>query len=161
MSIETFANWLYETPLSTGFRDIAWVIPTVQSVHLLAIAIVVGSALVSDLRLAGVLACDETPAVVVRRYLPWMWGALVVLLATGIIMLIAEPGRTLGNTVFWAKMALVLFAFALTLTFRKPLLDPAFALEHASWRAAVKPAAWISLLVWVAVVFCGRWIAYT
>lgn len=161
MSIESFGNWLYETPLSTSIREINWIIPSVQSVHLLSIAIVVGSALVSDLRLAGVLATDESPATVVRRYLPWMWIALVVLLLTGIVMLIAEPGRTLGNTVFWAKMALVVFAFALTLFFRKPLLDPAFALEHASWRGAVKPAAWISLIVWVAVVFCGRWIAYT
>lgn len=161
MSIESFGNWLYETPLSTSIREVTWIIPSVQSIHLLSIAIVVGSALVSDLRLAGVLATDESPATVVRRYLPWMWIALIVLLLTGIIMLIAEPGRTLGNTVFWTKMALVVFAFALTLFFRKPLLDPAFSLEHASWRRAVKPAAWISLIVWVAVVFCGRWIAYT
>ncbi|PVX30850.1 DUF6644 family protein [Sphingomonas pokkalii] len=161
MSIESFGNWLYETPLSTTIRDITWIIPAVQSIHLLAIAIVVGSALVSDLRLAGVLATDESPARVVRRYLPWMWAALIVLLLTGIVMLVAEPGRTLGNTVFWTKMGLVLFAFALTLFFRKPLLDPAFGLEHAGWRQAVKPAAWISLIVWVAVIFCGRWIAYT
>jgi hypothetical protein len=161
MSIESFANWLYDTPVSTGIREVTWMIPTVQSIHLLSIAIVVGSALVSDLRLAGVLATDETPATVVRRYLPWMWYALVVLLLTGIVMVVAEPARTLGNTIFWIKMGLVLFAFALTLTFRKPLLDPAFALDHAGWRGAVKPAAWISLAVWVAVVFCGRWIAYT
>lgn len=161
MSIESFGTWLYDTPFSTTLRDISWIIPSVQSIHLLAIAMVLGSALVSDLRLAGVLATDESPATVVRRYLPWMWVSLIVLLATGIIMVVAEPGRTLGNTVFWAKMVLVLFAFGLTLFFRKPLLDPAFALEHAGWRHAVKPAAWISLIVWVAVVFCGRWIAYT
>lgn len=161
MSIETFGNWLYDTPLSTTIRDVTWIIPTVQSIHILGIAIVIGSALVSDLRLAGVLATDETPATVVRRYLPWMWGALVVLLLTGIVMLIAEPGRTLGNTTFWLKMGLVLFAFGLTMAFRKPLLDAQFRMEHARWRAAVKPAAWISLLVWVLVIFCGRWIAYT
>ena len=161
MSIETFGNWLYETPISTSIRDITWIIPTVQSIHILAIAIVVGSALVSDLRLAGVLATDETPATVVRRYLPWMWGALVVLLLTGIVMLVAEPGRTLTNTVFWIKMALVLSAFALTMAFRKPLLDPQFRIDHAHWRAAVKPAAWASLAIWIAVVFCGRWISYT
>lgn len=74
MSIETFGNWLYETPISTSIRDITRIIPTVQSIHILAIAIVVGSALVSDLRLAGVLATDETPATVVRRYLPGCGG---------------------------------------------------------------------------------------
>jgi hypothetical protein len=161
MSIETFGDWLYQTPVSTSIREIAWIIPTVQSIHILSIAIVIGSALVSDLRLAGVLATDETPATVVRRYLPWMWSALVVLLSTGLIMVVAEPGRTLGNTIFWIKMGLVLFAFALTLGFRKPLLDPQFQIDHARWRVAVKPAAWTSLAVWVAVIFCGRWIAYT
>ncbi|WP_394659669.1 DUF6644 family protein [uncultured Novosphingobium sp.] len=161
MSLESFGNWLYDTSVSTGLREVTWIIPTAQSVHILAIAIVVGSALISDLRLAGVLATDESPSAVVRRYLPWMWVALIVLLATGTIMVVAEPSRTLTNTLFWAKMALVLLAFALTLFFRKPLLNPAFRLEHAGWAAMVKPAAWISLSVWVAVIFCGRWIAYT
>ena len=161
MSVQSIGNWLYETPLSTSIRDISWIIPTIQSVHILAIAILIGSSLVSDLRLAGVLATDETPATVVRRYLPWMWTALVVLLMTGLAMTLAEPGRTLTNAVFWTKMGLVLLAFTLTMVFRKPLLDPAFRVDHARWQALVKPAAWASLAVWIAVIFCGRWIAYT
>jgi len=161
MSVQDFGNWLYETPLSTFIRDVTWLIPAVQSIHILAIAVVVGSALVSDLRLAGVLAIEETPATVVRRYLPWMWAALVVLLLTGLVLVLAEPDRTIANAVFWTKMSLVLTAFALTLFFRKPLLSPHFRVEHARWWAATKPAAWISLAVWVAVIFCGRWIAYS
>ena len=161
MSIISFSDWLYETPVSTALRDTSWAIPTVQSVHLLAIGVVVGSAIVSDLRLAGMIATDETPRTVVRRYLPWMWWALVVLLATGLMLVVAEPGRTLNNTIFWLKMALVLFAFVLTLTFRKPLLDPGFDHDRANWQALVKPAAWISLMVWIVVIFCGRWIAYS
>lgn len=160
MSVEAISGWLYETPFSTTLRDTNWVIPTVQSIHILAIGVVFGSALISDLRLAGVLATEETPATVVRRYLPWMWAALVVLLLTGLLMVLAEPGRTLGNTVFWSKMALVVLAFTLTLFFRKPLLNPAFQAEHARWRKAIKPAAWLSLAVWITVIFCGRWIAY-
>lgn len=161
MSVETFDDWLYATPLSTSLREISWLVPTIQCVHILAVAIVIGSALVSDLRLAGVLATDETPSNVVRRYLPWMWAALLVLLLSGLVMILAEPGRTLTNAVFWTKMALVLAAFALTIFFRKPLLDPRSRAEHAWWWSTAKPAAWLSLAVWVAVVFCGRWIAYT
>jgi hypothetical protein len=40
------------------------------------------------------------------------------------------------------------------------LLHPQFRLEHARWAALIKPMAWVSLLVWIAVIFCGRWIAY-
>ncbi len=161
MLAHSFANWLYGTPTSTFLRETEWIIPTVQSIHILSVAIVVGSALVSDLRLAGIVATDEPPAVVVRRYLPWMWSAILVLLITGLIMIVAEPNRTLDNAVFWSKMALLIVAVALTLFFRKPLLDSAFDIERAVWRPAVKPAAWLSLTIWIAVIFCGRWIAYT
>jgi hypothetical protein len=58
-------------------------------------------------------------------------------------------------------MVLVLSAFTLTLFFRKPLRDPQFRADHGAWWRAAKPAAWASLAVWVAIIFCGRWIAYT
>ena len=160
MSLAQISAELYRTPISTAIRDIKWVIPSTQCVHIAAIAVVVGSALVTDLRLAGVLATDETPRTVVRRYLPWMWAALLILLTTGVILVVGEPNRVLTNPVFWAKMALVAFAFTLTLLFRFPILHPEFQLEHVRWVKLVKPMAWISLLVWVAVIFCGRWIAY-
>jgi hypothetical protein len=161
MNMREAAALLYQTAVSTEIREVTWIIPTVQSIHIVAIAVVLGSAIVSDLRLAGVLATDETPRTVVRRHLPWMWGALFVLLATGIIMAVGEPNRVLMNSLFWVKMGLVLFAFVLTLLFRWPILHPEFRVEHARWAKMVKPMAWASLLIWIAVVFCGRWIAYT
>jgi hypothetical protein len=154
---ERLYEWLYDTPLSTALREIVWVIPAVQSVHILAIAVIVGSALVSELRLAGLIATDEAPGNVVRRYLPWIWRALVVLLASGTLLIVAEPARTIGNTVFWIKMALVLGAFLLTLAFRRPLL----AAEASDVPTPAKAVAFVLLLVWIVVIFCGRFIAYT
>ncbi|QKS01188.1 hypothetical protein F9288_17300 [Sphingomonas sp. CL5.1] len=161
MSHQGVGEWLYDTQVSTALREVDWIIPSVQCIHILAIGVLIGSALVTDLRLAGVLATDETPATVVRRYLPWMWGALIVLLSSGATLVLAEPARTLANTVFWTKMTLVLTAFVLTMLFRRPILNPEFRVEHAAWSAAVKPLAWVSLIIWVAIIFCGRWIAYT
>lgn len=160
MTLHGIADTLYTTPISTWIRDTSGIIPTTQSVHILAIAVVVGSALVTDLRLAGVLAIEETPQTVIRRYLPWMWAAIAVLLATGAIMALGEPNRVLTNAVFWTKMTLVVFAFSLTLLFRYPFLHPQFQDDHPRWARLAKPVAWVSLLVWIAVIFCGRWIAY-
>ena len=161
MSLETLSRQIYSTPISTTIRDTTWVIPTLQSVHIIAIAVVIGSAVVMDLRLAGVLAVDETPQVIVRRHLPWMWSALAMLLTTGFILGFGEPDRVLMNAVFWAKMALVLTGFTLTLLFRYPILHPDYRIEHARAARLVKPMAWASLAIWVIVIFCGRWIAYT
>jgi hypothetical protein len=161
MSLLTFGHWLYATPASTVLRQTLWVIPTVQAVHIVSVAILYGSALVSNLRLAGVLATDETSAAVVRRYLPWMWYALAVLLLSGLLLILAEPDRTLGNAVFWIKMTLLLTAFGMTLFFQKPLLDPGSSVPNPDKLGTTKPTAWLSLAIWTAVICCGRFIAYT
>lgn len=160
MSLAQLSRTIYDSAISAAIRDVSWIIPAVQSIHIVAIAAVIGAAIVMDLRLAGVLATDETPQVVVRRHLPWMWGGLALLLASGLVLGVGEPDRVMTNQVFWIKMALVLTGFVLTLLFRYPILHPEYRVEHARMAALVKPMAWASLAVWVAIVFCGRWIAY-
>lgn len=160
MTIDDAIQSIYRSTVSSSIRDTSWVIPFVQSVHICAIAVVVGSALMTELRLAGIVAADETPYVVIRRYLPWMWSALAVLLATGLLMAIGEPERVLANRVFWFKMMLVLVGVSLSLLFRRPLLDPQRSVHHGGSAVAMKLVAWVLLVLWVAVIFSGRWIAY-
>ncbi|UFH50391.1 DUF6644 family protein [Pseudomonas sp. KNUC1026] len=161
MSASEIISWIYATPMSTAIRDVLWVIPTVQSVHIIAITVLFGSALVSDLRLAGLFASDEPLRSVVRRYYPWMRNALLVLLLTGLVLVIAEPDRVLKNSTFWIKMGLVVCAFAITRLLRRPLLRPALAGPADEEPGLGKAAAWLSIGLWCVVIFCGRWIAYT
>lgn len=161
MSAE-FIAWLYASSLSTAIRDMLWVVPTVQSVHIIAIAALFGSAVISDLRLAGVLAGDRPAREVIGRYYPWMRNALLVLLATGLVMIIGEPDRVLVNSTFWLKMALVIAAFAVTWSIRRPLLKPAAGGPQSDARhPGIKLLAWLSIALWCVVIFCGRWIAYS
>lgn len=161
MSLQSFTTWLYATPLSTQIRDVSWLVPAVQSVHILAITVILGSALVLDLRIAGVLATDTSVRTVVQRYLPWTWIALAVLLLTGSIMAIGEPDRVLHNTTFWLKMILVLVGLGVTWLVTQPVLSPKFDVESRWWRFGAKPAAWLSLVLWIVIIFFGRWIAYS
>ncbi|UZD98640.1 DUF6644 family protein [Pseudomonas mediterranea] len=161
MSSAPIIDWLYATPVSTAIRDMLWVVPTVQSIHIVAIAVIFGSAVISDLRLAGVFATDEPMRGVIRRYYPWMRNALVVLLLTGLVMTIGEPDRVLVNSTFWLKMALVVSAFTLAWWVRRPLLRPADPAHGESTDGLVKTLAWLSIALWCVVIFCGRWIAYT
>ena len=150
-------EWLYGTAVSAAIRDTDWIVPTVQAVHISAITVVVGAALVTELRVAGVIAPDESLNVVAQRYLPWMWRALAVLVATGLVMVIGEPERELGNRVFWIKMSLVALGVLLSDSLRKPLLRSAEEVR----RPPPKAHAWQLLLLWVGVIFSGRWFAYT
>ncbi|MWV26859.1 DUF6644 family protein [Aurantiacibacter rhizosphaerae] len=161
MSIATFADGLYATSFSTALRETTWIIPDLQAVHILAISVVIGSALITELRFAGILATDRPAPDVLRRYLPWMRAALWVLLATGILLVIAEPQRTLGNVVFWLKMVLVAGASLVTIQARKGLLRSSAGTNEAAAHETSRGLAFIMLLVWCAVIFCGRFIAYT
>jgi hypothetical protein len=114
-----------------------------------------------DLRLMGVLGRDQSLARVSGRFRPVIWWTLPVLLATGSIMIIGEPARSLANPVFQLKMALLAAAIIVTLSYQVPLgRNPAFWEVSTGRRGAAQFIAVLSLLLWVGIVFAGRWIAY-
>lgn len=158
---ERFCAWLAATPLSQQIQSIEWLIPAIQTVHILAVAAVVTAALMIDLRLLGLRGQDQALAAFTRRLVPFIWWPLPLLLATGALLIIAEPARSLQNPVFVLKMLLVVTAAAVTLTCELPLrANPHFWESSRSRRAGARLLAIISIPLWAAVVCAGRWIAY-
>ncbi|HWX06749.1 MAG TPA: DUF6644 family protein [Bradyrhizobium sp.] len=138
-----------------------WVVPTVQTIHILAIAVVVSSVLMIDLRLIGLFWADRPLSQVSSRFLPLVWWPLLVLLATGAIMIIAEPARSLKNPAFQLKMSVLLAALAVTGLFQfLQRRNRAFGDLRYGSRATAAAVAIVSMLLWSAIVFAGRWIAY-
>src|SRR5262249_2887323 len=101
--LSQFCVWLEQTPLSQSIQTHSWVVPSVQTIHILAIAVISAWALMIDLRLIGVLERDQPLARVSSRYMPFVWWPLLVLLLTGSVMIIGEPARSLMNAVFQIK----------------------------------------------------------
>jgi hypothetical protein len=156
-----FCSWLEQTPLSQTIQSTPWIVPTVQTAHILSIAAVLSSVLMIDLRLMGFLGRDQPLARVSQRFRPVIWWALPVLLATGAVMIIGEPARSLANPVFQLKMALLIAAVIATLSYQVPLgRNPAFWELSAGRRGTAQGIAVLSLLLWAGIVFAGRWIAY-
>lgn len=159
--IAKFCDWLSETPISLTFQTVEWVIPAVQSVHILAIAIVMSSVIMVDLRLMGLMGHSQSISGMTRRFIPWVWWSLVVLLLSGTILIVAEPRRDLLNPVFQAKICLILVAILVTAVFQEIVRrNMEFWDLSPSRRAGALATAVVSLLVWTAIVGCGRWIAY-
>lgn len=159
--LDPFCTWLAGTPLSQTIQTVEWVIPLVQTIHILAVAVVMTSVLMIDLRLIGLGARDQTIAAVAKRFVPFIWWPLPVLFATGSALIVAEPARALENPVFVLKMGLLLAAAGITLVCQIPLeRDAAFWEVSASRRRAAGLLAALSLPLWVAIIFAGRWIAY-
>ncbi len=79
-----FAHWLQTTQLAVTIESIKWLIPMLQSIHIVCIGVVVISSLMIALRMLGRVRQDESFATVWRRFAPWMWSALAIMLITGI-----------------------------------------------------------------------------
>ena len=160
--IGDFAKWLGATALSHAIQTAGWVIPALQTIHILAIAVLFFSAVIVDLRLWRVLQRDVPLKDVARRFLPVIWPVLLILLLTGSLLIIGEPRRSLLNTTFYLKMTLLAFAVVLTIALQWSLASaPEFWERDRGRRIAARFAATLSILVWCGIIFAGRWIAYT
>lgn len=161
LSLIGFSQWLAATSLSHTIQTVTWIIPTLQTIHILCVAIVFSSAVLVDLRIFRLFERDEPLREVMRRFLPPIWPVLVILLVTGSLLIIGEPRRSLVNTTFYLKMALLLVAILLTATLQRMVLASPGAFEDRSRQMAGRALATLSILVWCGILFAGRWIAYT
>ena len=93
----------------------------IQSIHIVGIALVMGSVLMIDLRILGWAWVDQTLRQTTNRFGPWLTGALWLLLVTGILMVIGEPVRELVTFSFWLKMALVAIGALVAIAFQRAL----------------------------------------
>lgn len=157
-ALNSVCVWIDGTSLSQAIQNAPWVVPTVQTVHILAIAALMASMLMINLRLAGGLKRGLPLAQVSARFTPVIWWALPVLLISGAILITGEPARALKNYIFQIKMLLVIAAVFLTAFVAVPLKrNPA----HWDSRAGLgRLVALISIALWIGIIFAGRWIAY-
>jgi hypothetical protein len=147
--------------LGMAMRQSLWLYPIVEIVHLTGIALLVGSIAMLDLRLLGL-----SSSVPVRRLashiLPWTAASFVLIVPSGLAMFVAHAGDFIVSPVFVLKICLILAAGVNAAVFH------AGAFRGASdWdvnRAppfAARLAAALSLALWIAVIACGRLLAYT
>jgi hypothetical protein len=160
--LRDLSKWLAATPLSHTIQTDGWIIPTLQTIHILAVAVLFSSAILVDLRFWGVLQRDAPLAEVAHRFLPAIWPVLVILLITGGLLIVGEPRRSLLNTTFYLKMTLLVVAVVLTAALQWSLSSaPEFWDKSRGRRIAGGLVATLSILVWSGILFAGRWIAYT
>jgi hypothetical protein len=155
-----FTHWLSQTWLSLAIQTHEWIIPTIQSIHIVAIGIVMASVFMIDLRVLGLAGRDQSLLDTTRRFGPWLSGALCVLLGTGIVMIIGEPARELLAFSFWFKMFLVAVGTLIAAIFQITLKKNEHTWEKSLHRWSVKSLAVFTFLIWVGIIILGRLIAY-
>jgi len=159
--IQEFCDWLSATKLSIALQSANWFVPSVQTVHILSIAILLTSVYVLSFRLIGFSRGAQPFAEVAARSAPWIWATLAVLLLTGALLTITEPARELLNWAFRIKMLLVLSLAGMVLLVQQcARRDPDYWSVSKVRRGAGRAIGVVALLLGAAIVTAGRWIAY-
>ncbi|HEY0747889.1 MAG TPA: DUF6644 family protein [Steroidobacteraceae bacterium] len=158
--VSALAAWLSQTTFSAWLGEQTWVLPTIQSIHILAVAVVMICMIIVNLRVLGFSLIQQSLPQAFSRFLLPAWCGLCVLLLTGLIMIIGEPQRELANTVFWVKMLLIVVAVLSSLGLAR-VVGRSGADMPRKKRLLASTVAVSLLLIWPAILACGRWIAYT
>ena len=160
--VTVLVQWVGSTSLSGSLAQRPWIIPLLQSIHIVCVGLVIAAVTFVNLRLIGVFARDLSTAAVCRRFLPWMWWTMPVLLLTGVFLTIAEPARELQNSTFQLKMLLILGALLLAAVIQTRLSRDDLVWQVSNYKRRIRQlVAALSIAVWVGIVCAGRMIAYT
>lgn len=145
--------WLAETGPADWMSQSRWGYASVNALHVLGIALLVGAIAALDLRLLGWR--QALPLTALARLLqPVAMAGLLLALATGSLLFLADPTGYAAVPLFWIKLALAALAIANAL-----LLNLGPGLAHASLRR-LRLAGGLSLSLWLATLAAGRFLAF-
>lgn len=150
--------------LGEAMRQWLWLYPSVEIVHLVGIALLFGSVAVLDLRLLG-LSRHIPVRTLARHVLPWTAASFVLIVPSGLAMFTAHATEFIQSDVFVLKLMLILAAGLNAALFHAVTFRTADVWDSEEMRKLPPPpsarlAGAVSLLVWIAVIACGRLLAY-
>lgn len=153
-------QWLENSTWATAIRQSLWMYPALEIIHILGIILLVGAAMLFDFFLLGF--STNLPLVGMARYLlTWSRRGLILVIPSGLLLFFTNA-ETLGlDPTFWLKMVLMIVAALNALIFHKFVYkgqtDPEIS---NSLSLRFKIPALISMALWIAVITCGRLLAY-
>jgi hypothetical protein len=162
MIIPQFCSWLYNTRMAAAIRTSTWLFPTIESLHVLAITIVVGTVSMFDLRLLGAAYRDRSITEMHEEIMPWTWASFAVAVIAGSLMFSSDALNYYEDTPFRLKMlALLLVGLNAAIFEFGAFRSVEKWNQKEKTPLAAKFAGGISLVLWVLVVGFGRWIGFT
>lgn len=160
-SLLAFFQKMGDSSWSTGLHESRYAYDLIESVHVWALCLFFGLAVMFDFRLLGWSMRSVPVSEVARRLLPWTLVGFVIMVISGALLFSAIPLRSFQNIFFRTKMILLLLAGINVWIFHSGVYR-----RVASWDLKSKPprparvAGALSLVLWVCIVLSGRMIAY-
>jgi hypothetical protein len=160
--LTSFCEWLANTPGSIALHESIWVYPIVGSVHVLALCLFLGLAVVLDLRLLGVTFPRTRVSEIAERLVPWTTVGFALMVMSGALLFYAIPVRTFYSIFFRVKVAMLLASGLNVLVFHSTIYRTVAAWDlDAVPPMRARVAGGLSLALWAGIVVAGRMIAYS
>jgi hypothetical protein len=159
-AITQWMQWIENSSVASSIRQSIWVYPGIETVHIIGIVLLVGPAFMFDLRLLGFSA--RLPVTDLAHYLlPWSRLGLALVIPSGILLFITNATVLIVDPTFWLKMLLLVIAGFNVVLFH----SVTFRSVHSWNKETLTPktarlAAICSIIVWLAIITCGRLLAY-
>jgi len=153
-----YFQWFETTTIGEAIKNSSWAFAVIESVHLLALAVIGGAVLMLDLRLLGLGLRRQPIPEVAREAQPWLVGSLIVMLITGFALFSSEATKCYYSTPFWVKMTSLALAMAFTFTVRRRV---SFEGDGRVRPIVLRLVALVSLTLWFGVGAGGRWIGFS
>lgn len=148
-------RWIAGTPVARTIDDVKWAFPVIESIHILGMALLVGTIVALDLQALGMGLRGRAAPELARELQPWALIGLGVMLVTGPLLFSTDPVRYGGNPAFEFKMRALLLALVLQFILHRRM-KLSHKLPGTRW---IGLAACVSLALWIAVIVAARWIA--
>jgi len=159
--LRTLCHDLQNLEFATAIRESDRLFPTIETVHVLALVLVVGSIMMVDLRLLGVAYKRRSISALIAEALPWTWSAFAIAVVAGSLMFSSKAVIYYDSVAFRIKMACLLLAGVNMLCFHLFTYRRVADWDHGRTPFAAKLAGATSLILWIAIVASGRWIGFT
>jgi hypothetical protein len=161
MSLLRLCEWLAGTPGSIALHESRYMFLIVLTVHVLTLAVFVGTALMIDLRILGLTMMRVPVSEVIARLAPWTAAGFVVMVASGALLFYSAPVVRYNNLFFRFKMVALVLALLNVWVFHSTVYR-----RVADWDLDPVPprrarvAGGVSLVLWALIITAGRMMAY-
>lgn len=159
----TFQVWLVSTLESVEpvarFMATRWGWPAMESLHFIGLSLLVGTIVLFDLRLLGL--ARRIPIAALHRLIPWGLTGYAINLVSGAMFMMSAPDQYIYNPAFHFKMLFMAIAgfnaTAFYLVAARRTMGPG---AEARVPRAARIIAATSVMMWVAIIVCGRLITF-
>ena len=162
MDISTFLASLESSGIATGIRNSLYIFPLIESTHVFGLTMVFGTIAIIDLRLLGVASTRRSFRKMASDILKWTWAAFAVTAVTGALMFITNAGVYYHNFFFRTKMVMLALSSINMLVFELTAGRSIHRWDKAPSAPMMgRTTAVLSLVIWISIIFLGRWIGFT